>query len=297
VFAPLAGMGKRAWAGELTGYGAVYGLGLAVAFVAVPWAAAWLTQRLAAGRPGAPGGVFFATLTALVAGVFWNAWERSEARDETISGQAKALAHQIRQGGVSAGGAGPGGGTGGDGTNVAIVEAQKATRAHLQAARLAYENAAEAASPRRWLERGILETREGLQAARGEAETYAQAVRMVQEAEELTAHQFSTELRARRVPESAVRDAVAAYREATERALPRLRRLREKDAAIGLWLGEFLDFAELERGFWRMETSGPAGKARVVFEREAAQKKYEALMATAKVLEEERRKLRAEAAR
>lgn len=298
AFAPLAGAVKRWRADDLSWFGGGYAVGLAAAFFLLPLAGAWLVARWRPDRPGWPAGAFYVVLGLVTAGLALSAALRSAGREATITAQAGALANGLKQ--TATGDAGgpirlpvPAGA--GNAVNEAIVAAQKATVAHLQAMQLAYENAAAAVAAPRFLDLRPLDSRAAIAAQRAEVETFKQAVRLWREEAELTAHRFSTELRDRQVPESVVRDTVAAYREATERALPRLRKLREKDAAIGLLLDQFLDFAESEFGGWSWR--GEVGAEKLVFDRPEARDRYDELVRTARVLEDERRKLRVEAGR
>ncbi len=298
AFAPLAGAVKRWRADDLSWFGGGFAVVIAAAFFLLPLAGAWLVARLRPDRPAWQAGAFYAVLGAVLGGLVLNAVLRTADREATITAQAGAVASGLKltATGDAAGVARPTGPAGAaNAVNDAIVAAQKATVAHLQAMQLAYENAAAAVAAPRFHDLRPLDTRAAIAAQRAEVETFKNAVRLWREEAEMTAYRFSTELRDRQVPESVVRETVAAYREATEKALPRLRKLREKDAAIGLLLDQFLDFAESELGGWSWR--GEVGAEKLVFDRAEAQDRYDELVRTARVLEDERRKLRAEAGR
>jgi hypothetical protein len=298
AFAPLAGAVKRWRADDLSWFGGVFAVGIAAAIFLLPLGGAWLVARRRPDRPGWQEGAFYAVLGTLMGGLILSAVLRTADRDATIAAQADAVASGLKRTATGEGGA-PGRPTAAPGAanavNEAIVAAQKATVAHLQAMQLAYENAAAAVAAPGFFDLRPLDSRAAIAAQRAEVETFKQAVRLWREEAELTAYRFSTELRDRQVPEPVVRETVAAYREATEKALPRLRKLREKDAAIGLLLDQFLDFAESELGGWSWR--GEVGAEKLAFDRTEAQDRYDELRRTARVLEDERRKLRAEAGR
>jgi hypothetical protein len=297
AFAPLAGAVKRAVAGDLSLYGGTVALALAAAFVLLPFAAARLAWRLSRQREPVVAGVFYLTLVVTVGGAFWQATRAARVRDETVASEARALATQLVQR-ESGRGPAPGAPTPAEGADntalgAAIRDAQRAVKSRLASVQIMFDDAASAVAPETFFDLRPLTSAEAIAARRGEVETFAEAIQVMRQSTDFAAFYFSSELRDRQVPETTVREVVAAYRAATEKALPRLKRLREKDGALALLMTQFLEYAESALGQWRID---PASRM-LAFEDAAVQARYEEIRRTALVIERERRQIRADLAR
>lgn len=167
-----------------------------------------------------------------------------------------------------------------------VADARRAVKARFDATRLAYEIAAEGVAPAKFFEISRLSAPEMLAARRAQVEAFATANDLLHDAAGLGAFYFSSELRDRGVSEEVVRAAVEVYRSATEKLMPRLRRLRDKDDALVALMRQYLDFAEAQRGRWRV--SG----GQLTFDDSSAADRHAALQRTANVLLAERDRLK-----
>lgn len=275
AFAPLAGVLARAGQGALTWESGVSGLGVAAGLVGLPAGVAWLVWRWQ-GRFQLP--VFGVTLGLLVVGLGLQGYRREASQQSVLETEAKALADNIihRQS-VAKGPASAG----------PVAEARRAVKARFDAARLAYEISADGVAGATFFDLVPLAAPGMIAARRMQVEAFAKANDLLHDSAGMGAFYFSSELRDRGLSEDAVRAAVDIYRSATEKLMPRLKRLRDKDDALAELMKQYLDFAEAQRGRWRV------GEGQLAFDDPGAADRHAALQRTAKVLLTERDRLRA----
>ncbi len=291
ALAPLLGALSRATHGQLTLHALAVALAIAAVFLVVPAAIAWIAWRLGGGRAALRNAGFFATLAALAFVGGRHVVSETRERNAMVTTQARALATQLveRAAGQPAppatrANSPPAAGT----AALRVIEAQRAVKARLDAVQQVYDDAAAAVAPAAFFELAPLEPAGAIARRREQVQAFARANTLLHEAAALGAFYFSSELRDRAVPEDAVRKAVAIYRSATKKQLPRLKQLRDKDGALALLMDQFLAFAETHRGQWRSELPGGT----IAFDSPEVKTRYEHIVRTAHVLEAERRQLR-----
>lgn len=275
AFAPVAGVLGRAGQGSLTWAAAASGLGIAALLVGLPAGAAWLFWRWQRKGQAVAFGV---VLGLLVVGLGVQGYRRSATEQSLLEMEAKTLADNlIQRPPVAKGPAATG----------PIPDARRAVKARFDATRLVYEIATEGVAPARFFDLAQLTFSEMIDARRAQVEAFAKANDLLHDAAGMGAFYFSSELRDRRLSEEVVRAAVDTYRSATEKLMPRLKRLRDKDDALAALMRQYLDFAEAQRGRWRIV------EGQLAFDDPAAAERHAALQRTAKVLLSERDRLRA----
>lgn len=301
AFSPLSGAIKRALNGDLTPYGFAAAVAIAAGFMLLPLAAAWSAWRFGGQRETLRNAAFLTVLGSLVLVAVIRAVSETRARDTAVTAQARALGTQLiqRETGTTAVPTPLPLASPADKPDPAaaipdaarpIIEAQRAVKARLDALQLAYDLSTDAVPTASFFDLALLASAEAIAARRTQVQAFARANQMLHESASLGAFYFSSELRDRAVPESAVREAVESYRAASKKHLPRLKRVRDKDGALALLMLEFLAFAEVQRGKWRVDDATRA----IVFDSPAATTRYEEILRVAKVLETERRQLRDE---
>lgn len=275
AFAPVSGVIGRAVHGTLTWGAAIGGLGIAAGLIGLPAGLAWLVWRW---RGKGQVAAFSVVLGLLVVGLGLQAYRRSAAEQSLLETEAKTLAANLihRPPGAK-----------GPAATGPVVDARRAVKARFDATRLAYEIAADGVAPARFFDLTPLAIPEMIAARRAQVEAFAKANDLLHDAAGLGAFYFTSELRDRGLSEEVVRAGVEIYRAATEKLMPRLKRLRDKDDALASLMRQYLDFAEAHRGRWRV------AEGQLAFDDPAAAERHAALQRTAKVLLTERDRLKA----
>lgn len=251
------------------------GLGVAVGLIGVPTGVAWLVWRWRGRWQAAAFGV---VLGGFVAGLGLYSYRQNVSQQSALEIEAKTLADNLIQRPPMAKG---------PATVGPVADARRAVKARFDATRLAYEIAVDGVAPARFFDLGPLAVPEMIVARRAQVDAFAKANDLLHDAAGMGAFYFTSELRDRGLSEEIVRASVETYRSATEKLIPRLKRLRDKDDALAALMRQYLDFAEEQRGRWRV-----AGGL-VVFDDPTVAERHAALQRTAKVLLTERDRLRA----
>ena len=289
AFAPLSGAVKLAIGGQLSLYGLIASLAIAAGFVLIPLAAAWLAWRFLRASERLRTIVFSTVLAALTALAVWRVIHETRAREAAVSRQARALADQLVRRDDA-----PGTPSATDNPEAdtpakrALSDAQRAVKARLSAVQLAYDLAADAVATATFFELSGLEVADALAVRQRQLQEFARANQLLVETADLGAFYFSSELRDRGVAEATVRETVSAYRDATAKRLPQLKRLRDLDTALALAMTQFLELAAHHPGRWRRDAATGA----VTFEDSAARQRHDEIRQTARVLETRRSELR-----
>jgi hypothetical protein len=286
-------------------------LAVAAALTALPAGAAWLVWRWAPQREQLRVTAFLITLVGIAAVLIGRAVAEAKEQKRVIAEQARALAQQMvaREPRPPASRA-PGeqerssAATPVSSSAKAVVAAQRALKAKLDAVQLAYDLAADAVAPATFFDLAGLDSAEAIAARRARVQAFARANRLLREAADLGAHHLSSELRDHAISEEGVREAVAVYRRATKKQLPLLKRLRDADGALALHMEAFLDFAQQQLGQWRPaprpgehSTAAPASVAPAfVFSSPEAAERYADFAGTAAALAAQRSAVLAELA-
>lgn len=274
AFAPLAGLLGRAGQGTLTWGAAVSGVGIAAGLVALPAALAWLVWR-SQGRGQVV--VFGGVLALLILGLGVQGFRRSATEQSLLEIESKTLADNIiHRAPIARAPAATG----------PVADARRAVKARFDAARLVYEIAVEGVDPARFFDLTPLALPEMIAARRAQVEAFSKANDLLHDAAGMGAFYFTSELRDRGLSEDVVRAGVDIYRAATEKLMPRLKRLRDKDDALAALMRQYLDFAEGQHGRWRVAGGQP------IFDDPTAAERHAALQRTAKVLLTERDRLK-----
>ena len=270
---------------------------MAALLFTVPLAAAWFVWHFGGHKPTARNIVFFGTLAALAIFLFTRAARESSDRLAAAKEHAQLLAHQLVDREINGAIAPRSDGfrnasapEHSSSVAQAIMAAQRATKSRHDAVQLKYDEASAAIPFNQFFDLKLLGSIEALAQRRTAVEAFATANRALLEAGTLSAFQLSVELRDRGVPEDAVSEAIAVYRSATKKHLPRLKELRDHDGARVLLMKRFLDFAAKQHGKWRVDS----GNGEIHFQDPKAKDEFADITRTAAVLQAEGERLRRE---